>query len=305
MGTATGTDRVVHASDGTAIAVREIGSDNAPISVVFSHGFCLRMNAWAPQRRDLVRRLGENAKLVFYDHRGHGRSGAAQPATYTLPGLAADLNSVILETTSTRQRTVLVGHSMGGMTILAFAARYPETLRRVGGVALISTAAGGLDTCGIGRALRTPAIPLLHAAAHVAPAPTGQAWRITRRLLAPLLGIPVADYPVALANQQCARMITETSIVTIAALLAAFRCHDETAGLAAIADLPALVACGEGDRITPMCHSLRMAQALPRAEMLRVAGAGHMLGLEHPTLISAAISRLVSTAAPRLAMVGT
>ncbi|ORB76775.1 alpha/beta fold hydrolase, partial [Mycobacterium timonense] len=157
--------RIVHANDGTAIAVREVGPDDAPVKVVFSHGFCLNMNAWAPQQRHLVRDLGSDVKLVFYDHRGHGASAAANPATYTLPTLAGDLNSVVPETTSPHERSVLVGHSMGGMTILAFAARYPQTLQRVGGVGLISTVAAGLDTCGLGRALRTPAVPLLHLAA--------------------------------------------------------------------------------------------------------------------------------------------
>jgi pimeloyl-ACP methyl ester carboxylesterase len=183
------------------------------------------------------------------------------------------------------------------MTILAFANRFPQTLRRVAGVALISTAAAGLDTCGIGRALRTPVVPLLHLAAQHSPWLTARAWAVARNSLAPLLGIAVCNSPALAANQKCCRMIGNTSIAVIAAVLASFRHHDETAGLARLAHLPALVACGEADQITPISHSLAIAAALPHAELLRAPRAGHILELEQPKMINDALVRLVACTA--------
>jgi pimeloyl-ACP methyl ester carboxylesterase len=119
--------RVVHASDGTQLAVEEVGDPEAPMTVVFSHGFCLNMHTWAPQRHHLWQQYGDQIRLVFYDHRGHGASGVADPGTYTLGQLGADLNAVI-EATAPAGQIVLAGHSMGGMTILAFANRFPQTL---------------------------------------------------------------------------------------------------------------------------------------------------------------------------------
>jgi pimeloyl-ACP methyl ester carboxylesterase len=91
-------------------------------------------------------------------------------------------------------------------------------------------------------------------------------------------------------------MISRTPITTIAALLTTFRTHDETAALPRLAHLPAFVACGSDDKITPVQHSLDLAAALPGAEFLQVPGAGHMLELERPQQVNAGLLRLVARA---------
>ncbi|MEB3023407.1 MULTISPECIES: alpha/beta fold hydrolase [Mycolicibacter] len=294
----------VCASDGTELAVEEIGPPGAALTVVFSHGFCLSMAAWAPQRQHLATYFGDDVRMVFYDHRGHGASAVAPAETYTIRQLGDDLDAVITQTAPSG-RVVLAGHSMGGMAILAFAARHAETLRRVAGVALVSTAADQLDSCGIGRALRTPAVPLLRLAAQRFPRQTMQAWALARTSVAPLLGIPAMKSPAMAANSQCCRMIGQTPISTIAALLMDFRAYEQKQGISALTHLPALVACGERDPITPLSHSARLARGLAHAEFVRVPGAGHMLELERPRLISTAISKLVARArAYDLACVG-
>lgn len=292
----------LYASDGTALAYRQIGPTTAPITIVFSHGFCLTMDAWLPQARHLSVVLGDTARLVLYDHRGHGHSEApADHATYTLDQLGDDL-AVIVDTLSPDSPVVLVGHSMGGMAVLSFAAHHPEMLDRIAGVGLISTAAGRLDACGLGRALGTPAVPLMQYCARHAPGLASQIWSLARNTVAPLLGIPITISPMLHANQACCRMISHTPIATIAALLATFRTHDESAALPTLAHLPALVACGGADRITPMQHSLDLVAALPNAEFLQAPGAGHMLELERPRLVNDGLLRLVTRAQHRHAM---
>lgn len=287
---------LISATDGTQLAVRQVGPPGADVTVIFSHGFCLTMDAWLPQCHHLSAALGDTARLVFYDQRGHGQSHTpADPGSYTLAQLGHDLNSVI-STVAGGQRVVLVGHSMGGMAIMNFAAHHPESLPAIAGVGLISTAAGQLASCGIGRALSTPAVPLLHYAARHAPWITSHTWSALRRAVAPALGIPVTTSPVVRANQVCCRMISDTPILTVAALLAEFRNHNQTGAIAKLAHLPALVACGEADPITPLQRSLDLAAQLPNAELVRVPHAGHMLELERPHLISAAIERLVTRA---------
>ena len=72
--------------------------------------------------------------MVFYDQPGHGRSGSWSPASTTCPRSARRSRAVIDETVPDGP-IVLVGHSMGGMTIMAFAEQYPELFGdRVAGV---------------------------------------------------------------------------------------------------------------------------------------------------------------------------
>ena len=71
--------------------------------------------------------------------------GARRPGHATIEQLGRDLKHV-LDTVVPHGPIVLVGHSMGGMTIMALAEEYPELFGdRIVGVGLISTTAGGLE----------------------------------------------------------------------------------------------------------------------------------------------------------------
>ena len=81
---------------------------------------------------------------MFYDHRSHGASGRSAPENCTIDQLGKDLYAV-LQAVAPSGPVVLVGHSMGGMTILALADQHPELFGdRVVGVALLSTSTGEL-----------------------------------------------------------------------------------------------------------------------------------------------------------------
>ena len=118
---------VVTTPDGVPLAVREVGPEDAPLTVVFAHGFCLRMGAFYFQRARLTEQWGSQVRMVFYDQRGHGQSGDAPPESFTVPQLGQDLETV-LAVMAPRGPVVLVGHSMGGMTVLAHARQYPAAL---------------------------------------------------------------------------------------------------------------------------------------------------------------------------------
>src|SRR5262249_44663226 len=134
---------VVTTFDGVELAVREVGPQDARLTVVFAHGFCLRMGAFHFQRARLTEEWGSQVRMVFYDQRGHGCSGEASPDTYTVPQLGMDLEAV-LRATVPHGPIVLVGHSMGGMTVLSHARQYPSQYgSRIVGAALIASAARG------------------------------------------------------------------------------------------------------------------------------------------------------------------
>ena len=116
---------VVTTDDGVPLAVREVGPVDAPLTVVFVHGFCMCMGAYHFQRARLEEEWGQQVRMVFYDQRGHGQSGRAAIETYTVEQLGRDLETV-LAVTVPRGPVVLVGHSMGGMTVLSHARQFPQ-----------------------------------------------------------------------------------------------------------------------------------------------------------------------------------
>lgn len=147
---------VVTTADGVPLVVREVGPVTAPLTVVFAHGFCQRMGAFHFQRAALAQRWGEQVRMVFYDQRGHGQSGDAPIETYTVEQLGRDLE-IILQVMVPRGPVVLVGHSMGGMTVLSHARQFPANYgRRIVGAAIISSAAQGVSRSPSGRSCRTP-----------------------------------------------------------------------------------------------------------------------------------------------------
>ncbi|WP_257138824.1 alpha/beta fold hydrolase, partial [Streptomyces sp. wa1071] len=84
----------------------------APVTVVFSHGYCLGQDSWHFQRaalRGLVR-------AVYWDQRSHGRSGRGRAQADGVPvgidQLGRDLRAVI-DAAAPEGPLVLVGHSMG------------------------------------------------------------------------------------------------------------------------------------------------------------------------------------------------
>ncbi|MDG3015493.1 alpha/beta fold hydrolase [Speluncibacter jeojiensis] len=289
---------VVAADDGVPLSVREVGPRDAPLTVVFVHGFCNRMAAWHFQRIALERTWGDRIRMVFYDHRGHGQSGPAPSETCTIAQLARDLDAVLRAMVPTGP-VVLVGHSMGGMTVLSYAGQHPETSGpRVVGFGLISTAAGGLSEVGLGRSLESPAIDAFRAVSRRVPGMVQGGRGATRRLIAPLLR--AASYGDRKVSRSVVRftdeMINDTPLSTLVDFLQALEDHDESAALPAMTDVPALVLCGDGDILTPFRNSVSLAEQLPLAELLRVPGAGHMVQLEQPEVVSEAIDRLVTRA---------
>ncbi len=176
---------VVTTPDGVPLAVREVGPENAPLTVVFAHGFCLRMGAFHFQRARLAEQWGPQVRMVFYDHRGHGQSGEASPDSYTVEQLGKDLESV-LAVMAPRGPVVLVGHSMGGMTVLSHARQYPQRYpTRIVGVALISSAAEGVSRSPLGEILKNPALEAARFAARYAPKTVHRTRGAARSVIGP------------------------------------------------------------------------------------------------------------------------
>ncbi|WP_232374779.1 alpha/beta fold hydrolase [Mycolicibacterium mengxianglii] len=291
---------VVTTTDGVNLVVREVGPVDAPVTVVFAHGFCMNMGAFHFQRRELSLTWGDQVRMVFYDQRGHGRSDTAPPSTYTVEQLGKDLESV-LAVMAPKGPVVLIGHSMGGMTVLSHARQFPDRYgTHIVGAALISTAAEGLSRSPLGEILQNPAMEAARFAARHAPRLVHRGRGAVRWVLAPVLqAASFGDQHVSPTVAKYAEeMIHDTPVATMVGFLHALGVHDESEALPVLAELPTLIACGSKDVLTTQEHAEEMAAALPRAELLIVGGAGHLVQLEQPNPIDEALVRLVDRATP-------
>ena len=294
------TSYVVTTPDGVTLAVREAGPVDAPLTMVFVHGFCLRMGAFHFQRTRLPDYLGPRVRMVFYDQRGHGRSGEADPETYTLTQLGQDLETV-LQAIAPRGVIVLVGHSMGGMTVLSHARQFPEQYgRRIVGAALISTAAEGVSRSPLGEILKNPALEAVRFTARSAPKLMNRGRNVSRSLIGPVLrAASYSDLQVSRSLDAFSqRMMNGTPIPTMVGFLDALEHHDETGGLWTLLRVPTLVACGDHDLLTPDEYSRKMAACMPLSELVIVPGASHLALLDKPDSINDGLVRLVKRAAP-------
>ncbi|HEX2283890.1 MAG TPA: alpha/beta hydrolase [Mycobacterium sp.] len=291
---------VVTTPDGVPLAVREVGPEDARLTVVFAHGFCLRMGAFHFQRARLTEQWGNQVRMVFYDQRGHGQSGESSPDTYTVTQLGQDLETV-LAVMAPRGPVVLVGHSMGGMTVLSHARQFPQRYPiRIVGAAIISSAAEGVSRSPLGEILKNPALEAARFAVRYAPKTVHRTRGAAKSVIGPVLR--AASYgdekisPSVVAFSE--KMMHDTPIATLVEFLHALEVHDETAALPTLAKVPTLIACGDRDLLTPMEYSEHMAAELPKSELVIVGGAGHLVQLEQPEAIDDALVRLVERATP-------
>jgi pimeloyl-ACP methyl ester carboxylesterase len=227
-------------------------------------------------------------------------SGDAPPDTFTVPQLGQDLEAV-LSVTVPRGPVVLVGHSMGGMTVLSHARQFPKSYpNRIVGAAMIASAAEGVSRSPLGEILRNPALEAARFAVRYAPNAVNHGRGATRSIIGPVLR--AASYGDEKVSRSVVafseKMMHETPVTTMVGFLHALEVHDETAGLKTLAKVPTLIACGDHDLLTPMEYSREMAVALPKSELVIVEGAGHLVQLEQPEAIDDALVRLVERATP-------
>jgi pimeloyl-ACP methyl ester carboxylesterase len=291
---------VVTTPDGVPLAVREAGPVDAPLTMVFVHGFCLRMGAFHFQRKSLGEKYGADVRMVFYDQRGHGQSGEADPETYTLTQLGRDLETV-LRTVAPRGVIVLVGHSMGGMAVLSHARQFPDQYGgRIVGAAIISSAAEGVARSPLGEILKNPALEAVRFTARSAPKLMHRGRTVSRSLIGPILrAASFSDLRVSRSLDAFSqRMMNGTPIATVVGFLPALEVHDETAGLWTLLRIPTLIACGDHDLLTPEEYSRKMAASMPQSELVIVTGASHLALLDKPDAVNDGLIRLINRSIP-------
>jgi pimeloyl-ACP methyl ester carboxylesterase len=215
--------------------------------------------------------------------------------TYRIEQLADDLATLLIAL-SVKGPLTLAGHSMGGMTALAYLAR-SASHRPVepNSLVLVATAAGKLANRGLGRLLATPAAKILHALVrHTPHSMTDELVRALARPLWPAL-TRYAGYAAgsgALAAVSAAS-INATPLTTKVGFLPSLRNYDQYRTLGSVSAATTVIA-GGADKLTPPAHAHDLAAGIPRATLVHEPGAGHMLLHDAPRLVTDTISRALT-----------
>jgi pimeloyl-ACP methyl ester carboxylesterase len=246
-------------------------------SLLLVHGNSANAWWWRPMAQALS---GADLRLLALDLRGHGDSAWVRPPEYSPADYADDLARLI-EAASAEGATA-VGHSMGGIAVLAFASRYHRLVRAVAAIDVAITSSPR-----------------------------------RRHYLRRLRTIPTVSYPdLATAKARFRLMPNEGTIAPhLIAELAAHSVHRTIAGgytmkfdresffgsdgldvAATIASvrLPLLLVRAEHSRIMTAEAASHASRANPLVELVTIAAAHHHLPLEAPELLADVLRQFVA-----------
>ncbi len=237
------------------------GDEGEKPAVVFIHGAGGNHLYWPSELRRLP-----GYRVYALDLPGHGKSSGRGQQT-----IAAYAQCMItwLEGVGLHS-AVFVGHSMGAAIVLTLALEFSQ---HVLGVGLV----------GAGARLRVSP-ELLESTA----SPT-TFHNAVERVIANSFSEQTSNRLTELAAQ---RMLETRPSVLHSDFLACDE-FDVTGQIATIRQ-PAVVICGAEDKMTPPRSAQFLASQLPNAELVMVPEAGHMVMLERPNAVAAALSEFLA-----------
>lgn len=248
-------------------------------TLVLVHGWTASTKVWG----GVIRALGERARVVVYDQRGHGESDTPARDGYSTTALVDDLSAVLGVTVATGDRAILVGHSMGGITVMA-AGRRSAVVERTAGVVLASTGARGLAAAA--RVVPVPWNPvsgLAHRILLVTDVPLGPRNPLTEAVFAYAALAPSSPRHLVELNAQMVHSCGRLQRARWGRVLASVDVTAELAGWT----VPVRILAGSADRMTPPSLSYQLATLLPDcAGVTELVGVGHMTPLEVPGAIA-------------------
>lgn len=252
--------------DGGTVRAVERGSGRP---LVLLHGITLRSDVWAPQLHDLSDRF----RVIAVDLRGHGGSTAGDGG-FGLSRLGDDVAD-LLAALDLRD-AIIVGHSMGGMTLMTFCADHPDVLaERVAGTVFLNTRAHQVFPPVLDAPMRRI---VARRAAQIAsgrpvPGPGSAPVAVTR--------LAFGGRPSKRAVRQVADFGAAMDPAALLASVDQMFDHDAREALRHT-KTPSMVIVGTRDLLTPVPASRHLARLLADSDFVVLRGAGHQLMQERP-----------------------
>lgn len=294
--TPNGSAQKVASADGTTLHVEVFGPEDGD-TVVLAHGWTEALRYWIYVIRALRDR---GLRVVAYDQRGHGDSAPAAGGDYAIERFGEDLEAVLATCVPAHSRAVVAGHSLGAMSIAAWADRH-DVERRVRAALLLNTGVGDL----IAEHLLLP-LPSIAQALNQTIALRGF---LGSRAPLPRFSTPLGQAAVrylAFGPDASPAQIAffERMLVTcppdvranVGIAMSEMDLHHALPRLT----VPAIVVAGAEDKLTPPSHARRIAEMLPELRRLTVLErTGHMTPLERPDAVIDALTELVALTSER------
>jgi 3-oxoadipate enol-lactonase len=231
--------------------------------LLFLNGSGATLEASAP----LIDRLRRHFRVLAFDSRGLGRSGAVE-SPYAMADLATDALALLDHVGWQTSR--VFGVSFGGMVALEVAVTAPD---RVARLALLCTSAGGAGGA---------SYPLHQLADLTTDERMAKSMALVDSRFSPEW---FADHPLddAIIRARAASAAEPRSAERLTGewlQMQARAAHDVSSRIGRIA-CPTLIACGRYDGIAPVVNSEWMAAHIPDAK-LEVYEGGHMFFIQDP-----------------------
>ena len=268
-------------------------------TVVFVHGFALTSDCWHFQRLA----FRGKRRMVFFDQRSHGRSGRADHGSATIDQLGKDLLTV-LDSLAPDEPVVLVGHSMGGMSIVALAEQHPELFGdRVVGLGLISTTAGGQRTHkmlsryipdAVGRRVVERGLLVAAERERILELARRSGSAVATRVIEEFA---FGDTPVPRSYVDFVdSMISATPLKVLVEFIPQFDALDKFHVVAAFAEVPTWIMCGTKDKLTSIGHARKLHARVPGSHLVEFPNGGHMPILEYKERVNEQLDLLLEAA---------
>lgn len=215
--------------------------------------------------------LGDALRLVYYDHRGNGRSGRPPAETITFEQLCADADA--LREHLGFEKVAVLGHSFGGFVALEYALRYPERLSRL--ILLGTSSAFDHGEEVEANARRKGATPEQLEALEASPEDDAEAWRLWK-VIEPLY---YRVYDADLAERVMGKTVVSNYAGEVGdAILEGW---DLTPRLGEIS-APTLILVGRDDFVCPPSRAQIMHERIPDSELVVFEESGHFAHVEEP-----------------------
>ena len=215
--------------------------------------------------------LSDRLQLVYYDHRGHGRSGRPDPASITFEALCADADA--LRTHLGHRKVAVIGHSYGGLLAIDYALHYPE---RVSHLILVDSTPrldfGDAVMSAQRRGGSAEQIAAFSKAATCSDEELGKLFEI-------LLPLYFQTYRGDEFQRLAAKILWSASGFRRGAELSTGL--DLTPRLGEVS-APTLIIVGDDDFITPVASSEILHRGIPGAELQVIPRSGHFPYFEQP-----------------------
>ncbi len=240
--------------------------------------------------------LADVSDVVHWHYRGHGRSGAPVDKTrIDIASHAADLKSV--RDAVVQGPSVIIGHSMGTQVALEHWRRYPENVK---GLVLVCGSFGKVTQSFRGMPILDLILPKLMDIVEKQPDIVRALWSRIPPEIALKAALLARDVdPSHIRREDMLPYLKHMTHVDFAMFLKMLRAagdHSAEGWLGEI-DIPVLIIAGEKDTFTPASLSESMAERIPGAELLMVAGGSHVAPIEQPELVGERIRAFVERVA--------